>query len=45
MIVGGLTIAAPMVHFAIAEALDGKAATWMEKVTDEQYRIGPLPRR
>lgn len=27
-----------MTHIAIAEALDGKAVDWMEKVSDEQYR-------
>ena len=27
-----------MAHIAIAEMLDGKAVSWMEKVTDEQYR-------
>jgi len=27
-----------MSHVAIAEALNGKAVDWMEKVTDEQYR-------
>ena len=26
-----------MTHIAIAEALDGKAVEWMEKVTDEEY--------
>ena len=26
-----------MTHFAIQESLDGKAADWMEKVSDEQY--------
>jgi quercetin dioxygenase-like cupin family protein len=26
-----------MTHIAIAERLDGKAVTWMEKVSDEQY--------
>lgn len=26
-----------MAHIAIAEIVDGKAADWMEKVTDEQY--------
>jgi quercetin dioxygenase-like cupin family protein len=26
-----------MTHIAIAEALDGKAVDWMEKVSDEQY--------
>jgi quercetin dioxygenase-like cupin family protein len=29
-----------MTHIAIAEALDGKAVDWMEKVSDEQYEIG-----
>jgi quercetin dioxygenase-like cupin family protein len=27
-----------MTHIAIQEALDGKAADWMEKVSDEQYQ-------
>ena len=27
-----------MSHIAIQEALDGKAADWMEKVSDDQYR-------
>lgn len=27
-----------MTHIAIQEYLDGKAADWMEKVSDEQYR-------
>ncbi|WP_211462779.1 (R)-mandelonitrile lyase [Collimonas silvisoli] len=26
-----------MTHIAIAESLDGKTVTWMEKATDEQY--------
>ncbi len=26
-----------MTHIAIAEALDGKAVDWLEKVSDEQY--------
>jgi quercetin dioxygenase-like cupin family protein len=26
-----------MTHLAMQEALDGKSADWMEKVTDEQY--------
>ena len=29
-----------MTHYAIQEALDGKAVEWMEKVTDEQYGAG-----
>jgi quercetin dioxygenase-like cupin family protein len=27
-----------MTHIAITEALDGKTADWLEKVSDEQYR-------
>ncbi len=27
-----------LTHFAIQEQLDGKAADWMEKVSDEQYQ-------
>jgi quercetin dioxygenase-like cupin family protein len=30
-----------MVHIAIQEALDGTQVTWMEHVTDEQYRVAP----
>jgi hypothetical protein len=29
-----------MTHLAIQEYLDGKAADWMEKVSDEQYQAG-----
>jgi quercetin dioxygenase-like cupin family protein len=29
-----------MTHIAIQEALDGKAVDWMEKVSDEQYKLG-----
>lgn len=29
-----------MTHIAIQEYLDGKAAVWMEKVSDEQYLAG-----
>ncbi len=28
-----------MTHIAIAESLDGKVVDWMEKVSDEQYRM------
>jgi hypothetical protein len=28
-----------MTHIAVQEKLDGKAVNWMEKVTDEQYRL------
>jgi quercetin dioxygenase-like cupin family protein len=33
----GATPTTAMTHVAIAEALDGKAVEWMEKVSDEQY--------
>lgn len=33
---------APMVHLAVAEALNGSVVTWMEKVSDEQYQAGPI---
>ena len=29
-----------MTHISIVEQLDGKAADWMEKVSDEQYQAG-----
>jgi len=28
-----------MTHVAIAEALDGQSVTWMEHVSDRQYRV------
>ena len=28
-----------MTHFAIQEALDGKAVDWLEKVSDDQYGV------
>ena len=34
----GASATTAMAHIAIAEALNGKAVDWMEKVTDEQYR-------
>jgi quercetin dioxygenase-like cupin family protein len=34
----GATATTGMTHIAIQEALDGKNADWMEKVSDEQYR-------
>jgi quercetin dioxygenase-like cupin family protein len=37
----GATPESPMTHVAIQEALDGKNVTWMEKVTDDQYLVGP----
>lgn len=30
-----------MTHIAVQEALDGKNVEWLEKVTDEQYEVGP----
>jgi quercetin dioxygenase-like cupin family protein len=33
----GATATTSMTHIAIAEALDGKAVEWLEKVSDEQY--------
>lgn len=30
----------PMVHFAVSEALDGSAVSWMEKVSPEDYAKG-----
>jgi hypothetical protein len=29
-----------MTHIAIQEYLDGRAAEWMEKVSDKQYQAG-----
>lgn len=37
----GATADTPMVHFAIAEALNGSSVTWMEKVSDATYAQGP----
>jgi quercetin dioxygenase-like cupin family protein len=33
----GATATTAMTHIAIAEALDGKVADWLEKVSEEQY--------
>jgi quercetin dioxygenase-like cupin family protein len=35
----GATPTTAMSHIAIAEQLDGKVVDWMEKVSDEHYRI------
>ena len=35
----GATPTTAMSHIAIQEALDGKVVEWMEKVSDEQYRM------
>ena len=34
----GATATTAMTHIALQEALHGKAADWMEQVSDEQYR-------
>ena len=34
----GATATTAMTHIALQEQLEGKAADWMEKVSDEQYR-------
>jgi quercetin dioxygenase-like cupin family protein len=36
----GASPAVAMTHIAIQEALNGKAADWLEKVSEEQYRDG-----
>jgi len=35
----GATLTTAMTHVAIQEQLNGKTVDWMEKVSDEQYRI------
>ncbi len=35
----GATATTGMTHIAIQENLDGKVVDWMEKVSDEQYRL------
>ncbi|SFL96779.1 4-carboxymuconolactone decarboxylase [Bradyrhizobium sp. NFR13] len=35
----GASASSGMSHIAIAEAQDGKSVDWLEKVTDEQYRM------
>jgi quercetin dioxygenase-like cupin family protein len=40
----GATATTAMTHIAIVEKLDGKAADWMEKVSDEQYAGSPEAR-
>ena len=37
----GATPTNAMTHVAIYEALNGSPVTWMEHVTDAQYRVGP----
>jgi quercetin dioxygenase-like cupin family protein len=35
----GASVTTAMTHIAIQEQLNGKTVEWMEKVTDEQYRL------
>jgi quercetin dioxygenase-like cupin family protein len=35
----GATPTTTMTHIALQEQLDGRAVDWLEKVTDEQYRL------
>ena len=35
----GATATTGMTHIAVQEQLDGKAVEWMEKVTDEEYKV------
>ncbi len=37
----GASATTAMTHLAITEALDGVAVVWLEKVTDEEYNVGP----
>ena len=36
----GASATTAMSHIAIQERLDGNAVTWMEQVSDEDYRVG-----
>jgi quercetin dioxygenase-like cupin family protein len=38
----GATATTAMTHIAVTETLDGKAADWLNKVTDEEYLVPPL---
>lgn len=35
----GATATTAMTHIAVQEQLDGKTVDWLEKVSDEQYRV------
>ena len=37
----GASATTSMTHIGIQEALDGVSVVWMEKVTDEEYQVGP----
>jgi quercetin dioxygenase-like cupin family protein len=36
----GASPTAPMTHYAIQEAQDGKTVEWLEQVTEQQYKVG-----
>lgn len=38
----GASMTTSMTHIAVQEALNGKNVEWLEKVTDEQYQVGPV---
>ena len=38
----GASATTAMTHVAVTEMIDGRNTDWMEPVTDEQYRGGPL---
>lgn len=40
----GATSTSVITHVAVAEALDGASVTWLEPVTDAEYRAPPAPR-
>lgn len=37
----GASATTAMTHIGVQEALDGVSVVWMEKVTDEEYNVGP----
>jgi quercetin dioxygenase-like cupin family protein len=37
----GASATTSMTHIGVQEALDGVSVVWMEKVTDEEYNVGP----
>lgn len=41
----GASASVAMTHIAIQEALNGSPVTWLEQVSDEQYRAGHQPTR
>ncbi|KPG91994.1 cupin [Pseudomonas sp. RIT-PI-q] len=37
----GASATTAMTHIGVQEALDGVSVVWLEKVTDEEYNVGP----